>query len=385
MISIHDLSKRSGVSTRMLRYYDKQDVLKPIEYAADGRRFYTDDALSRLQQILAFQSLGYSIHQIKELFSQSYTLPDLLDKQIDLLKQEQRRIDLVLDMLSQVKQQLSDSDTDLDQMTKLIEMTSADKRLMTSYQDKNLRAIRAEFNSLDGSSSKSWVLKLYNHMTIPKNAIMAELDAESVHIWKANEHRLPKGHLDLFYLPGTEIEKQQLLAEDFTYSWQAYTDIIEIPKNHYDIIMDNYTYVHGDNMEAWLDGMLQCLKSGGRFYCVVKDTLHNKQLFELANLLDPSSKSEYNRHAQVFPLEHALPMLEKRFAKVNVNAFCSIKKVTDADAIMKRLDSLVFYREKNDAAAKQHQKVYEEIQHHIKKNGSFSINSHHYFIEAIKE
>lgn len=94
MISIHDLSMRSGVSTRMLRYYDKQDVLKPIEYAADGRRFYADDALSRLQQILAFQSLGYSIHQIKELFSHSNSLPDLLDKQIDLLTQEQRRIDI---------------------------------------------------------------------------------------------------------------------------------------------------------------------------------------------------------------------------------------------------------------------------------------------------
>ena len=138
MISIHDLSMRSGVSTRMLRYYDKQDVLKPIEYAADGRRFYADDALSRLQQILAFQSLGYSIHQIKELFSQSDSLPDLLDKQIHLLTQEQRRIDLVLDMLSQVKQQVSNGDVDLSQMTKLIEMTSADMRLMTSYQDKNL-------------------------------------------------------------------------------------------------------------------------------------------------------------------------------------------------------------------------------------------------------
>ena len=384
MISIHDLSKLSGVSTRMLRYYDKQGVLKPAEYASDGRRFYADDALGRLQQILAFQSLGYTIQQIRELFEQSSSFPELLDKQIDLLKQEQRRIDLVLDMLSQVKQQVSGGEADLKQMTQLIEMTGADKRLMTSYQDKNLRAIRAEFNSLDGSSSKSWVLKLYNHMTVPENAIMAELDAESVNLWKANEHRLPKGHLDLFYIPGTQIEKQDIHTEGFTFDWHAYTEIVEIPQNHYDIIMDNYTYVHGDHMEAWLDGMVRCLKPGGRFYCVVKDTLHNKELFEMANLLDPSSKSEYQRHAQVFPLEQAKPMLEQRFAQVNVNAFCSTKEVTDAEAIMKRIDALVFYREKNDATAKQHQKVFEEIQRRIQKHGSFQITSHHYFIEAIK-
>ena len=384
MISIHDLSQLSGISTRMLRYYDKLGVLKPAEYAPDGRRFYADDALGQLQQILAFQSLGYTIQQIKELFEQSGSFPDLLDKQIDLLKQEQRRIDLVLDMLSQVKRQVSVGKADLKQMTQLIEMTGADKRLMTSYQDKNLRAIRAEFNSLDGSSSKSWVLKLYNHMNIPENAIMAELDAESVNIWKANEHRLPKGHLDLFYIPGTQIEKQDIEAADFTIAWHPYTDIIEIPQNHYDIIMDNYTYVHGDHIEAWLDGMVQCLKPGGKFYCVVKDTLHNKELFEMANMLDPSSNSEYHRHAQVFPFEQAKPMLEQRFAKVTVHAFCSTKKVTDAAALMKRLDSLVFYREKNDATARQHQKVFEEIQRRIKQNGSFEIASHHYFIEAIK-
>ena len=385
MISIHDLSKLSGVSTRMLRYYDKQEVLKPVEYAADGRRYYADDALSHLQQIIAFQSLGYSIHQIKELFSQTHSLQDLLDKQIDLLKKEQRRIDLVLDMLSQVKQQTPTEDADLNQMTKLIEMTSADKRLLTSYQDKNLRAIRSEFNSLDGSTSSSWCQKLYDHMTIPENATMAELDAESVYIWKANEYRLPQGHLDLFYLPGTELEKQDLAADNFTYDWHTYTDIAEIPQNQYDIIMDNYTYVHGNNMETWLDGMVKCLKPGGRFYCVVKDTLHNQQLFELANLLDPSSKSEYKRHSQVFPLEIARPMLEKRFSTVNIYSFCGVKKITDVDAIMKRLDSLVLYREKNDAAARQHQKVYEEIQRRIKKDGSFQINSHHFLIEAIKE
>ena len=85
----------------------------------------------------------------------------------------------------------------------------------------------------------------------------------------------------------------------------------------------------------------------------------------MANLLDPSSKSEYQRYAQVFALEQFKPMMEQRFAQINVNAFCSTKEVTDAEAIMKRIDALVFYRVKNDAAAKQHQKVFLEI-HRVK-------------------
>jgi DNA-binding transcriptional MerR regulator len=65
--SIGELAKLAGVSIRTLRYYDKIDLLNPIERAESNYRYYGKDELYRLQQILFFKELDFELKKIKVL------------------------------------------------------------------------------------------------------------------------------------------------------------------------------------------------------------------------------------------------------------------------------------------------------------------------------
>ena len=51
MMTVHEVSKLTGVSIRALQYYDKIGLLKPTGYTQSGYRLYDDTALEKLQQI----------------------------------------------------------------------------------------------------------------------------------------------------------------------------------------------------------------------------------------------------------------------------------------------------------------------------------------------
>lgn len=49
MMTVHEVSKLTGVSIRSLQYYDKIGLLKPTGYTQSGYRLYDDTALEKLQ------------------------------------------------------------------------------------------------------------------------------------------------------------------------------------------------------------------------------------------------------------------------------------------------------------------------------------------------
>jgi DNA-binding transcriptional MerR regulator len=71
MYTVKQLSDLAGVSVRTLHYYDEIDVLKPPEVGDNGYRYYDDDSLFRLQQILFDREIGLELMQIKDVLDDS--------------------------------------------------------------------------------------------------------------------------------------------------------------------------------------------------------------------------------------------------------------------------------------------------------------------------
>ena len=65
--TIKQLSNLAGVSTRTLRYYDAIGLLKPAAYGGNGYRQYDDAAVLRLQQILFYRELDFSLDDIQDI------------------------------------------------------------------------------------------------------------------------------------------------------------------------------------------------------------------------------------------------------------------------------------------------------------------------------
>lgn len=65
--TIKKLAKISGISVRTLHWYDKIGLLKPAFYQTNGYRVYEEEQLLRLQQILFFRELDFSLDDVQRL------------------------------------------------------------------------------------------------------------------------------------------------------------------------------------------------------------------------------------------------------------------------------------------------------------------------------
>jgi len=69
--TVKKLSELSGVTVRTLHFYEEADLLKPAYYGSNGYRYYEENELLQLQQILFFKELAFSIKQISKVLGQS--------------------------------------------------------------------------------------------------------------------------------------------------------------------------------------------------------------------------------------------------------------------------------------------------------------------------
>lgn len=71
MISIGQLSKRTGVKIPTIRYYEQMGLLDAPERSEGNQRRYSTDGLRRLSFIRHSRELGFSIEDIRELLELS--------------------------------------------------------------------------------------------------------------------------------------------------------------------------------------------------------------------------------------------------------------------------------------------------------------------------
>ncbi len=69
--TVKKLSELSGVTVRTLHFYEEAGLLKPAYYGSNGYRYYEENELLQLQQILFFKELGFSIKQISKVLGKS--------------------------------------------------------------------------------------------------------------------------------------------------------------------------------------------------------------------------------------------------------------------------------------------------------------------------
>lgn len=67
MFTVKQLSQLAGVTPRTLHHYDQIGLLKPTRIGENGYRYYGEDALLRLQQILLYRELDLPLEDIKKI------------------------------------------------------------------------------------------------------------------------------------------------------------------------------------------------------------------------------------------------------------------------------------------------------------------------------
>lgn len=95
MIRIGDFSRLNQVSIKTLRYYDKLGLLVPSHVdESTGYRYYSVEQITRLNRILAFKEIGFSLNEITMALDTNLT-PEML---VNLLEAKKISINTLIEM-----------------------------------------------------------------------------------------------------------------------------------------------------------------------------------------------------------------------------------------------------------------------------------------------
>lgn len=95
---IGEMSRRSGVSTRMLRHYEALGLVRPTGRTVGNYREYSEDDIRRTFHVEGLRSLGLSLRQIGQAledpaFTPSALLGDLIRRTEERLKRDQELLE----------------------------------------------------------------------------------------------------------------------------------------------------------------------------------------------------------------------------------------------------------------------------------------------------
>jgi DNA-binding transcriptional MerR regulator len=170
------VAKLSGVSVRTLHHYDEIGLLKPDSVGANGYRYYGQDELLRLQQILFHRELGFPLEEIRQVLdAPGFDRVAALRAQRAHLETETRRyrrlvrtIDETLAALQGATQTMDDKDLykgfapekQAEYEAWIGERYGADKveaskARMKGWSAADFQAMGAEFDTLEGGVAKA--------------------------------------------------------------------------------------------------------------------------------------------------------------------------------------------------------------------------------------
>lgn len=96
-LTVHEVAKLTGITNRTLHYYDEIGLLSPSIVTEAKYRIYTEDDLGRLQEILFFKEIGFSLKEIKLLLTAlPYNRKEALERHLKILDLKSKRIERLI-------------------------------------------------------------------------------------------------------------------------------------------------------------------------------------------------------------------------------------------------------------------------------------------------
>ena len=88
LLKIGELAAFVGVSPKALRVYEKMEIIKPVKVDDEtGYRYYSADQVKDLEVLLEWKDMGFSLKEVKIIFSGKYS-KEYIDLILEAKKKE---------------------------------------------------------------------------------------------------------------------------------------------------------------------------------------------------------------------------------------------------------------------------------------------------------
>ncbi len=317
-------AKMAHISLRTVRYYDKQNVLKPAYVSPEGRRYYNEQDFARLQQILLLKYLGFSLEEIRQLtiegqdeqfFANSLELQrKLVQDQIEQLQSVEQAI---VNMSEEIK---SRHQINWSRMLELIHMTNMENSLQSQYQNSANISARIRLHNMFSENPQGWFPWIYEQCSLQAGMKVLEVGCGNGRLWEENLDKLPADvHIILSDISDGMIRDVRKIAD---FDGQRFEflrfDCAEIPfpDASFDLVLANHTLFYCDNLETACAELSRVLKPGGHLICGTYGNWHMKEITDLVQEFDSRITLSADCLYQRFGRENGAAFLQPYFRTV---------------------------------------------------------------------
>ena len=251
-----EFARMAHVTLRTIRYYDKQDILKPSFVSEAGARFYTDEDFARLQQILLLKYLGFSLDDIREMTiddADYHFMLNALNIQLKLVQDRIEQMQLVEKAIKDTSEAIQEEHTiDWNQMLNLIHLTGMEKSLKNQYQNASNISARIHLHSLYSQNPQGWFPWIYEQLEIRPGMQVLEIGCGDGTLWSSNLKKLPKevGITLSDISEGMLRDARRAIGmEDSRFTFQVF-DCHQIPceDESFDLVLANHVLFYCDDV-----------------------------------------------------------------------------------------------------------------------------------------
>lgn len=337
-----EFARMAHVTLRTIRYYDKQDILKPSFVTEAGARFYTDEDFARLQQILLLKYLGFSLDDIREMTiddSDYHFMLNSLNIQLKLVKDKIEQMQLVEKAIEDTANAIQTEHTiDWSNMLNLIHLTNMEKSMKNQYQNASNISARISLHSLYSQNKEGWFPWIFRQCDIHPSMKILEAGCGDGALWTENLTRLPQN----ISITLSDISEGMLRdarravgASDRRFSYRRF-DCVKIPFEtaSFDLIIANHVLFYCENLPSVCREIKRVLKPGGRFICSTYGKKHMQEVSSLVQSFDERIVLSADKLYEKFGRENGAEILSCFFSEVNWRSYEDSLFIPEAEPLI---------------------------------------------------
>lgn len=360
-----EFAKMAHITVRTIRYYDKQNILKPSYVNESGARFYTDEDFARLQQILLLKYLGFSLEDIRDMTigdPDYHMLRNSLNLQLKLVKDRIEQMQLVARAIEDTTDAIDNNqEINWSQMLNLIHLTSMENTLKAQYQNATNISARIRLHKLYTTNKQGWFPWVFEQCRITDHMHVLELGCGNGALWRENFAKIPK-HCSILLndisegmlrdtrreisslehtisgnsreLPnpaasGTTLSKK----ERFTFqSFDCHT--IPYTDNSFDLVIANHVLFYCNDLNIVLEEVRRVLKPDGHFVCSTYGASHMQEITHLVQDFNPQITLSADHLYERFGLENGASLLAPYFSSIDMKCYEDGLFVTESEPLI---------------------------------------------------
>ncbi len=342
-----EFAKMAHISVRTVRYYDKLNILNPSFVSESGARFYTEDDLVRLQQILLLKYLGFSLDDIRTLTvedSDYHMLRHSLELQLKLVRDKIEQMQMVEQAIEDTTKAIaSNKNVDWSQMLRLIHLTNMENSLKIQYQNATNISARINLHRLYSTNQTGWFPWVYEQCKITSGLRVLELGCGNGALWKDNYKKLPDSieivlnDISSGMLRDTrrELEELEGVSGRQRFRYQSF-DCHNIPydKEVFDVVIANHVLFYCEDIKKVLSEVNRVLKPGGRLICSTYGKNHMIEITRLVQKFNSQIILSADHLYENFGLENGALVLQQYFDSVTKEQFKDALVVTEPEPLI---------------------------------------------------